>query len=121
MKEEYELYDIKNLNIYDIIEKKDEQRLKKLVINILIGIIKGYEEKNETSYFPSYLGTIPMELGWKDNYQVKDPILDKALDMIANFEGDTEEEAKEKSKAMLKELRNDENEQKSNMPKNKEN
>jgi|SRR3989338_25684 len=96
---------IKELDIYEIIKNKDEKKLKELVINILEGIVKGYEDKNQVSYFQDFLVTIPLELGWKNNYEVQDKLLDKALSIISNFEGDTKEEAIRKSRSLLKELK----------------
>lgn len=96
---------VKEYDIEDIIKNKDEQKLKELVIKMLQSIIDETENKNEISYFPSFLITIPLELGWKDNYKVKDRVLDEALYVISNFEGDTLDEAKEKAQKMLAKLK----------------
>src|SRR3989338_7386047 len=69
-------------------KKLSNHKIKELEINILEGIVKGYEDKNQVSYFQDFLVTIPLELGWKNNYEVQDKLLDKALSIISNFEGD---------------------------------
>ncbi|MBI5389128.1 hypothetical protein HZB01_01980 [Candidatus Woesearchaeota archaeon] len=95
-----------NYDLYGIIKAKNEDKIKELVIRMLNSVINKDEDKNELSYFPGTLiVSIPLELGWKDNYQIKDKWLDKALDIIANFEGDTEEEAVNKSKQLLNEFK----------------
>ena len=76
-----------------------------IVIKMLQSVIDETENKNELSYFPDYLVTIPLELGWKDNYKVKDKLLDEALSTIVNFEGDSLEDAKEKSRKLLFKLK----------------
>ena len=91
-------------DIYTIIETGDEKALKKEVITVLKAVIIDPTNKNESSYFQSYLITIPLELGWEDNYIVKDKILDDVINAMTTFEGDTEEEAKTKAKKLLKKL-----------------
>ena|SRR3989338_11106855 len=92
-------------DIEEIIKNKDEKKLKEEVIDILERVIKKPKIKNEISYWPDFLVTIPLELGWKEDYKVKDKILDQALYIISNFEGDTLAEAKEKAKKMLQKLK----------------
>ena|SRR3989344_5652612 len=92
-------------DIEDIIKNKDEKRLKEEIIDILEKVIKNPKIKNGLSYWPDFLVTIPLELGWKKiPYKVKDKTLDEALYVISNFEGDTLQEAKEKAKKMLVKL-----------------
>jgi hypothetical protein len=93
-------------DIYEIIRTGNEEEIKKIVIRILKSIINGTENKDEVSYFPDYLVTVPLLLKKKTiPYKVKDKILNNALNIIANFEGDSLTEAVEKSKKLLKELK----------------
>ena len=92
-------------DINEIIKNRDEKKLRKIAIGILKGVISGKEDKDEVSYFPSYFITIPLELGWDDNYHIKDKTLDKDFDLITNFEGISKKRAIQQSKIMLKKLR----------------
>ena len=94
-----------NLDIEEIIKNKDEKKLKDLTILLLKSVVDGTEDKNELSYMSSFFITVPQDLGWKDNFKITDKLLGEAWDLITNFEGDTEEEAKEKSRKMLEKLK----------------
>jgi hypothetical protein len=96
---------MKEPDIYEIIENKDEAAIKRRVIRMLKAVISNPEEKDEISYFDSYFITVPRELGWSDNYHFKDTDLADAISVMANFEGDTNEEAIRKSKKLLKILK----------------
>ena len=48
--------------------------------------------------------SIPMQLGWKDNFIIKDKWLNEALDFIVNLEGDTVVSASKKAQSILKKL-----------------
>jgi len=93
-------------DIREIIKNKDEQKLRKIALEILEGIIKGNVNKDTVSYYPSFFITVPLELGWKENYKFKNKILEQAFDLIARFESLSEKDAKKKSKSVLVKLKN---------------
>ena len=93
-------------DIRRMIIESNEEGLKKMAIEILEGVIDGTVDKDPVSYFESFFITIPMELGWNDNYKFKDKVLDDTYNLIANFESYKLKDAKEKSKGMLEKLRN---------------
>jgi hypothetical protein len=96
---------MENYDIYQIIKEGDESKIKTIVRRMLRAVINGTEDKNALSYFPSYFITVPRELGLNENYKFKDPDLESAIDIIANFEGDTIQEAIRKSKEILRKMK----------------
>jgi hypothetical protein len=98
------IYDEGDFSLYDAIKRKDETAFKKVIIKLLKAVINDEIMKNEAAYIPDQTVTIPLELEWDENYNPKDAWINKAIEVISNFEGDSVEEAKNKSKKLLEQV-----------------
>ncbi len=98
----------KSYDLLELVEKKDETRIKELIILLIKNIAKKtfqLHELFEISYmYDDIVVSIPMQLGWKDNFIIKDKWLNEALDFIVNLEGDTVVSASKKAQSILKKL-----------------
>ena len=98
----------KSYNLLELVGRKDEIRIKELIVLLIRNIAKNkfqLHELFEISYmYDDIIVSIPMQLGWKEKFIIKDKWLNDALEFIVNLEGDTVASASKKAKKILKKL-----------------
>lgn len=91
-------------DICRIVKSKDEKELKEFLMEKLSSFLEKKTLKDELSFIPDCLETIPLELGWNKPYEPKDKLVNKTLSMIDDFDQFDEKEARKIAAVLLEEF-----------------